>query len=205
MSKRLVWNFQIDGKNPLQLPILNPKDKSPECWECRHFWPDNKIITLHGLNDHFMALSNYQRKHVQDTYYLLPDANYNLKIRRNVLFYKPVLKTKKTILAYGKKIEIAQQPAGLILPGCEKDDGPALIARINNQSMKIEVEKEALIYKFHTSPTTKLELARLQVANKSFFSLNIESRSLTFVESISLQLLGRSPSCDYVTFLRGLN
>lgn len=204
MNKRLVWNFEIDCKKPLQLPSVNTTDESSERWECRYFWPDDKIITLHGLNDHFMALSHYQSKHRQDTYYLLPEANYNLKMRRDELFYKPVLNTKTNALAYGKKIKLAEQPPGIELAGCEENDGPALIARIKKQGIKINVEKEALIYKFETSTTAKLELAWLQVANKSFFSVSIESRSLLLVESISSQLLGGLPTCDYVTFLRGI-
>lgn len=203
MNKRLVWNFEIENKKPLQLPSLSTIEEGLMRWECRYFWPVDNIITLHGLNDDFLCLSQYQNKHRQDIYYLLPDANYNLKLRRDELVYKPLLNIKPNAFAYGKKINLQEQPEGLPLAGCD-EDGPSLIARIKKQAIEIKVDKEALIYKFDTSTPSKLELAWLQVDKKSFFSVSIESRSLILVESICAQVLGGLSTCDYVTFLKGI-
>ena len=68
----------------------------------------------------------------------------------------------------------------------------------------MDVEKEAFIYRFETSPKTKLELARLCIANTIYFSVCIESRSRYLVELITKQVAGEQVSSDYVSFLRTL-
>ena len=202
MNKRLVWNFEINADKPLQVPSAAGTGDDLKRWESRFFWPDDQIITLHGLNDHFLELSRYKIKHREDTYFLLADTDYNLKIRREQLVYKPILMKKNQLIAYGKKIKLDEQAPDTQLPGCEEKDTKTFIARIHDQGKKVSVEKEALIYTFETSPNTKLELAWLHVTNKAYFSLSIESRSIEWVKSITRQLLGDLCARDYVTFLK---
>ena len=202
MNKRLVWNFEINADNPLQIPTTPNPVYSEEKWESRYFWPDNQVITLHGLNDSFLALSNYKIKHREDSYYLLPKADYNLKIRRNELFYKPALIKKDQAIAYGKKIKLERQDPNIALPGGEEMNAQNLLTRIHAEGMQINVEKEALIYTFPTTPTAKLELAWLHVSNQGFYSVNIEAHSFQLVDVLTKQILGDLLACDYVTFLR---
>lgn len=201
MNKRFIWNFEINTDNTLEIPTVENFVQSPNHWEARFFWPQNHIVTLHGLNDSFLQLSHYQIKHRHDTYYLLPNADYNLKTRHDQLFYKPILMKKPQAIAYGKKLKLEDEAASLQLPGYEGKGVAALIAHIKSHGIKITVEKEALIYRFETIPTTKLELAWLYVANKSYLSASVESRSFSLVESMTRQLLGDMPTSDYVTFL----
>lgn len=205
MNKRLVWNFEIDTNSSLKIPNVDNFVQSPNRWESRFFWPEDHIVTLHGLNDDFLKLSHYQIKHRQDTYYLLPHTDYNIKTRHEQLFYKPMLMKKPQAIAYGKKIKIEEDASSLQLPGYEDTNVTKLISYIKNQGVKINVEKEALIYQFNTIPQTKLELAWLCVTNKTYISASIESRSFTLVESMTRQLLGDLPTSDYVTFLGGIS
>ncbi len=193
MTKRLVWNFEINDKNPLTLPTPSIHE-SAERWEARFFWPETAIICLNGLDDRFLALSSYQAKHRQDTYCLLPDTDYNLKIRRQQLLYKPALSRTPLMIAYGKKLNLEEQ--------INDFNAQTLLQRTQQAGHRIDVEKEALIYRFKTEPTAKLELARLSVADSIWFSASIESRSSLLVESIGQQMLGEQASCDYVTFLK---
>jgi hypothetical protein len=202
MNKRLVWNFEINADKPLKVPSTTSAVDDLNRWEARFFWPDDRIITLHGLNDHFRELSRYKIKHREDTYYLLANTDYNLKIRREQLVYKPILMKTGQIIAYGKKIKLEEQAPNRRLPGCEEKDTQTFLSRIHDQGKKITVEKEALIYTFESSLNTKLELAWLHVTNKSYFTVCIESRSIQWVESITRQLLGDLRACDYVTFLK---
>ncbi len=204
MNKRFIWNFEINEGKPLQIPSAINFVQTPNKWEARFFWPSDQIITLNGLDDNFLKLSNYQLKHRADTYYLLPNADYNLKIRHNQLFYKPLLMKKPLAVAYGKKIKLEENASDLELPGIDTHDITALLSHIKMNSTKISVEKEALIFQFETTPTTKIELAWLTVAKKSYFTACIESRAFSIVESIAQQLLGDKPSSDYVTFLKGI-
>ena len=107
-------------------------------------------------------------------------------------------------VAYGKKIKLEEQPPDIPLPGYNDKDAHSLITLIKNQGIPVKVEKEAVIYQFETIPITTLELAYLHVANKAYFSVSIESRSLQLVESITKQLLKSTLACDYITFLKGI-
>lgn len=202
MNKRLVWNFEINAENPLQISSINDAEQNQARWESRFFWPDDRMITLHGLDDNFRELSRYQIKHREDTYFILPNNDYNLKLRHEKLLYKPILMKNTQAIAYGKKIKLEEQSPTTQLPGCEGKDAQTLLAQIHHEGKKIKVEKEAVIYTFGITPTTKLELAWLHVANKAYFSTSIESRSRQLVESITQQLLGDLFACDYVTFLK---
>ena len=204
MNKRCVWNFEINMDTSLQLPNTEDSSISANRWESRFFWPDDAIITLHGLNDEFLELSNYQIKHRQDAYYLLPNADYNLKVRNDNLFYKPLLIKNPLAIAYGKKIKLEESPLNTALPGCTEKDAHALIECIKKHGVKMDVEKEALIYRFETTPVTKLELAWLHVADKAYFSVSIESYSMLLVESFTKQLLRDGVASDYVSFLKGI-
>lgn len=203
MNKRLVWNFEINADPPLQMHNEREDvEPSQARWESRFFWPDDQIITLSGLDDSLRELSRYQIKQREDIYFLLPNTDYNLKLRRNQLFYKPIVMKKTQAIGYGKKIKLEDQAPQAQLPGCNEAGTQAFIARIHSQGKKIKVEKEALIYTFETTPITKLELAWLHIGNKAYFSVSIESRSIQLVESITKQLLGDLCACDYVTFLK---
>lgn len=202
MNKRFIWNFEIDAHTSLQIPSMENFIKTPHRWEARFFWPIDQPIILHGLNNDFLKLSNYQIKHRADSYYLLPNNDYNLKIRNDELYYKPVLMKKPNAIAYGKKIKLEEDTITLQLPNIETENISALINHIYRQGKKVCVEKEALVYEFDVFPSIKLELALLFVANQSYLSASIESRSFTMVESIASQLIGNYPSSDYVTFLK---
>ena len=204
MNKRLVWNFEINTENPVALPQAHHFIETPNRWESRFFWPNNEVITLRGLNHNFLNLSEAQIKHRSDTYYVLPNTDYNLKLRHDQLLYKPILMKKSIAIAYGKKIKLEASVPGLELPGCDTHNVAALIAHIKDHAVKINIEKEALIFRFDTAPISKLELAWLTVANESYFSASIESRAFSIVESLTQQLIGDMPTSDYVTFLQGI-
>ncbi len=202
MNKRLVWNFEISGNNLLDWQDLPQDEKEEFRWEARFFWPDEKIITLDGLDDNFLTLSNYQIKQRLDYYSLLTHYNYNIKQRRSQLLYKPLLKETGTLRAYGKKINLADYSPHEILPGTAQLYAANLLAEVQNDSQTIQVIKEALIYKWAARPTIKLELARLQLQGKNYFSVSIEGHSEILVSKIAKRLLKEYVSCDYVSFLK---
>ncbi len=205
MNKRLVWNFEICDKDVLCMPNANLEENQTERWEARFFWPGHQIIVLNGLSDAFLDVSRYQIKHRQDIYCLLDDADYNLKIRRNQPMYKPMLIQDTHATAFGKKINLEEEEKNsALLPNTTHLTAAMLLKRIQQEGLRIPVEKEALIYRFSTSPVVKLELAKLHVLNTTWFSVNIESRSKIFVDTIKQHLFGNKPCSDYVHFLKGL-
>lgn len=201
MSKRLVWNFEISCDNLLALDRLPLVGRDELRWEARFFWPDDTIITLNGLDKHFLLLSNYQVKHREDCYLLLPNCTYNIKRRRSELLYKPLLE-KTTFCGYSKKINLNEYPSDALLPGSDNLLAADLLNKLQTHSQEIEVIKEALVYKLSTAPTIKLELARLELDERIFFSVCIEGHSQLLVTTIANHLLKGQISCDYVNFLQ---
>jgi hypothetical protein len=159
---------------------------------------------LHGLSDHFRKLSQYDSIHKDDTYFLLPNESFNFKLRKDELFYKPILSKQSNAVAYGKKVRLADHSPEMTLPGMGAQTIDTLLSRIKSEGIRLHVEKEALIYYFDSIPRCKFELAWLRVTGKSFFSVSIESKALPIVESIRQQIIKNSPSHDYITFLSGL-
>lgn len=202
MKQRLIWNFELALDESLSLGNLVDEKQDELKWEVRFFWTEDQIITLSTTDRSMLDISNYQQKHKDDYYYVIPDLNYNLKKRRNELLYKPVLKQTKSALGFGHKINLDDERH---YP--DQDEGSVLhlknIATIaHERGIVIFVKKEVFMYKFTTIPTTKLELDRIEINNKIYFSACIEGKSLFLVEKLSKYLLGDYISCDYVTFLK---
>lgn len=204
MNKRLVWNFELEPTTSLHIPANALACAAEMRWEMRCFWPEDAIICLKGLTEHFLELSQFQLKKREDTYYLLDNAPLNIKMRRGQIVYKPLLAKKEHAMAYGRKIILDEQGAAATLPGAENITVEELLGQIKASGKKIAVSKDAFVYKFSTEPATKLELARLCVQDKIYFSLSIESRALSLVETFAQHLLATWISCDYVTFLKSI-
>ncbi|KTD19936.1 Uncharacterised protein [Legionella londiniensis] len=203
MNKRLVWNFEIHSSPELRLP-RQPELTDEMKWEIRFFWPADAIIELRGLDDSFLDLSQYTIRQRRDCYYLLPDSEFNIKMRRDQLLYKPLLKKANNARAFGKKINLLEQDKKTFLPGMKQHQVDNLLNLLNDCGQQIEVNKVALLHKLNTIPKTSIELARLQIKKQVFFTACIEGKALTLVESLSKHLLGNELSCDYITFLKKL-
>lgn len=202
MPQRLVWNLSLDSSTQLDWTHLPRESPDSSRWEARYFWSQDDEICLHGLPDTYLDLSLFNAKHRQDTYYLLPDHPFNIKQRRGEILYKPILETGDIALGYGKKINLYEYPAGQSLPGTDDMDAATLLEAIHQQGQLVAVSKYALLHKFDTEPGIKLELARLNVAGRIFFSVCVEGRSQNLVRMVAERLLKQQTSCDYVTFLK---
>ena len=197
MNKRLVWNFEFCDTETTPLTGLRLDKKDLLKWEVRYFWPEKQTIVLNTIDKSLLDLLHYQRKSKQDYYYLIPGKNYNIKHRRNQLLYKPMLQQSNVALGYGRKIDLES----LHEASHEETDLEHILHLAKEQATEIYVQKESFTFTFPTTPSIKLELARLEVHNKIYFSACIEGRSLYWVETISEALLGKQTPCDYVSFL----
>ncbi|CAM2834460.1 hypothetical protein [Legionella worsleiensis] len=205
MTQRLVWNFEFSANNPVLLSDDAADDQSDVKWERRFFWTEQEIIHLTCIDQALLDLANYQQKHKEDTYYILPDSNLNIKLRRNELWYKPILKETASATGFGTKINL---DALHNMPDkgnhLAVDYLNSIAQNARKKGIEVFVKKEAFIYKFHTTPHIKLELARLEVNQNIYFSACIEGKSLSLVEYISEQMLGKQTSCEYVLFLKSI-
>jgi hypothetical protein len=203
MSKRFIWNFEINQTSPIHLPSIN--DALPENmhWESRYFWPEHKPIVLNGLDDSFLALSRYTIKQRHDKYVILDKFDLNLKFRRDALIYKPKQQQTPIASAYGKKIKYDSISLALP-PDSLSIEVEAFRQMISEPSNNIEVEKEAVLYKFPTTPKLKIELARINIKNKIFYSFSIESPVLAWVEYLSHHVISSKTPMDYVTFIKSI-
>src|SRR3990167_7258314 len=179
MTKRLIWNFEIASTTADHAPNWLIGIPHPLQWEARYFWPEHEIITLYGLNDSYLELSRYTFKHREDTYFLLNTLPLNIKQRRGQLFYKPLLaKLDDPKLAeingFGKKINLHTHPADALLPDQSTMNTAQLLALLR-KAKTINITKEVATYTFTSDPLVKLELSRLTIKTKTYFSLWIKS------------------------------
>jgi hypothetical protein len=202
MNQRLVWNFEISNHPQLNFNDFSSEEDKEMKWEARFFWSTDKIITLRGLDNQFINLENYDIKHRKDQYLLLPQSHYNVKERRNKIFYKPRLNLIEGIPGYGKKIELTADNSEDSLPGTEGISALTLLNELEQVANKVSVDKIALVYRLPTSPTLKLELSRLEVEHTIYFSACIEGRSQKLVRDFAKHLLVEPIFCDYVSFLQ---
>ncbi|MDX1836377.1 hypothetical protein DIZ81_01895 [Legionella taurinensis] len=202
MKKRLVWNFEIDPTHAEQFPTLVPAAKESLRWEARYFWTENDIAVLNGLSDYYLDLTRYESKHREDTYHLLLPFDFNIKVRRGELLYKPLLDQTPLLLGFGKKIPLHEQPSEAVLPGTDGLSARQLLELIEKGSQLITVEKDALIHQLTHEPTIKLELSRLKLGSRIFFSACLEGRSQALVQALARHLFPDLKPCDYVRFLK---
>lgn len=204
MNKRLIWNFEITDKGSLALPSAIEKEDEAR-WEMRFFWPDeNQPIVLHNLSESFLELSRYTIKHRNDCYLILNDRDYNIKIRQSELVYKPKVDVSGDALGYGKKQKY-ERIDEMTLPKGEPLSLSSFLNKLQREAQTMTVEKEAVIYKFPSSPKIIFELARIKIKDHVFFSVSLESRVLSWVEYLSQRIIGEEQSSiDYVEFLKSV-
>jgi hypothetical protein len=200
MNQRLVWNFEFLSGEVITLPEMVDEPDNLK-WEIRYFWPEDRIIKLYNIDKTLLDLAQYKQKHKEDIYYLLPNNNYNIKRRRNELLFKPLLNQTTNACGFGPKLNLEE------LNDLADPDLSKIIHQVHSQGIEVSVKKNSFIYKFASTPLVKLELARLEVHGKIFFSACIEGKSLKLVETINEQLLdkNKNPSWDYVTFLKSVS
>lgn len=204
MSQRLVWNFEFSTTNTIQLTHLVVDVQDEIKWERRFFWSEEDIISLSSIDNSLLDLANYHQKHKEDIYFILPEYNYNIKIRRNELLYKPVLNQTPSAIGFGHKINLSTIQTLTDIEDSERRQLEDIALKARLDGVEVFVKKESFVYKFPTTPNIKLELARLEVNNKVYFSACIEGKSLYLVELLSDHLLGKQVSCEYVTFLKNI-
>lgn len=205
MTQRLVWNFEFSTTKTIPLTNLVTDEHDIIKWERRFFWPESEIIHLTCIDNSLLDLANYHQKHKEDYYYILPDSNLNIKLRRNELLYKPILQQTPSATGFGAKINLdAIQHDADTEEDINSDYLFSIAKEAREKGIEVFVKKEAFIYKFPSTPHIKLELARLEVKGHVYFSACIEGKSLYLVELLSDLLLGTQVSCEYVTFLKSI-
>lgn len=199
MKQQLVWNFEFSSAHahPVTLPQAGEKDKLK--WEARFFWPSDLVIVVKNIDANLLDLNHYEHKQKIDTYFLIPNGEYNIKSRRNQILYKPLLERSEYAQAFGKKIDL-EHPNDALNPKL----AAWLLQQVRDTATQMEVKKESYTYQFPLKPRIKLELAKLELHNGIYFSACIEGRSRELVETISQALLGKKTNTNYQRFLKTL-
>lgn len=202
MNQRLVWNFEFSN---IKQPTLNYSvmESEPLKWEARYFWPEDCVITLSAIEEGLLDLANYHQKHKEDCYYLIPAYDFNIKLRREELLYKPLVtqSTPLSICGFGHKHSLRDLDAS---EHASMDDLKTIAELVAKAGIRIPVIKESFTYKMTTEPSIKIELSHLDVFNTVYFSLCIEGKSLALVEQITQSILGEKSSSNYTSFLKSL-
>lgn len=203
MSELFLWNFQCIARDLSTLDALRTYKKDDIKWEARFFWPRDENIVLGCVDSAMLSLKNYHYKQKEDHYFLLDNTHENIKLRRNTLLYKPQLHQSTIAIGFGPKINLEDKAT--YPPTMDSQALQRLLQDTQNLAQQIQVTKESYLLKLNTKPHIKLELAKLKVYEKTYFSLCIEGKSLPLVEYIARAIVGDIPSCDYITFLKSMS
>lgn len=203
-NERLIWNFEFTSSKKVDFSTLTDNAKDELKWEQRYFWPHDQIIGLCNIDPKLSDLTLYHKKHKEDYYYLIPQADYNIKTRNQDLQYKPLVKRSNKSLGYGAKIHFDKTNENSSFQNPSTQKLINIHKLIKKNAILVLVKKEAFIYKFPTTPPIKLELARLEINENVYFSACIEGKSLKLVDKLGQVLLGKHISCEYVNFLKNI-
>lgn len=201
MTKRLIWNFEIQSAPSIDFSGLSPEEKGAVRWEARYFWNDQDTITLSGLEERFLDLSHYSYKKHHDRYFLLHEFDGNIKSRHDQLVYKPLVKRVDDYCGFEKKIVIDEDSPDIVVATHLELTTGELFNYIKTNT-PVTVDKVAATWSITTLPKTKLELSRLIINKKTYFSLCIEGRSLSHVSTISKVIIKEKAAENYVDFLK---
>jgi hypothetical protein len=182
MTRSFIWNFRINITNKGFIPQSSLIISDDTLWEMRFFWPDVDIIVLEGLTEDFLLLANYKIKIREDIYFISAEEDKNIKLRKERLTYKPLIKTHNGAYQFDKKKDLPYAP----------------------NFKQVKVTKEALIHTFLQNHKIKMEFSRLKVEDKFYLSLGIESTGYEYVQQLVNTLQIKAQSCDYVSFLKSI-
>ncbi|MBA2650320.1 MAG: hypothetical protein H0U75_12160 [Legionella sp.] len=199
MVRSLIWNFAFKLQTPWSIESLKAYEKETIKWEARVFWPEQQVVILNLLEPDLLKIEKYKYKVREDTYYLFPDDTYNVKSRRNQLLYKPMVKQSSIATGFASKINL-DEPENYA-KSCDVVFLNTIKVKAHTAAV-VPVTKEAYIYKFHTIPKIKLEIARLEVGGGFYMSACVEGRSLCLVETVCAHLMGKQVFIDYPCFLK---
>lgn len=186
---RLFWNFEYHSAHQLPDLFTFPENENKAAWEVRYFWPANQIISLQALPTHIFELSRYKIKHQSDKYILIPHKNYNIKIRKKKLLYKPILQSHQGVYQFGKKQQL--------------DEAASEQLGLNIQTHQhLLVLKETLLYPLTNSASSRLEFTRLNINQTIFFSFAIQSPEYEPIELLLKNIQPSGSPMPYVTFLQ---
>lgn len=200
MNKRFIWNFEFEQDEPIELKSIATDEHEPLRWEVRYFWPQTEIIRLRGLNEPFLKLDAYKIKEKCDRYYVLANQPFNLKKRRGMIYYKPIIKQCHKVIAYGKKIPLLPENKTLLMNmGLAFDRWQQAILE---EALTVDITKETLTYCFSKPHKTNIEFSRIEVNEAIFLSFCVESRLKSHVIDLANHLLPNTEPLDYVSFLK---
>lgn len=202
MNQRLVWNFELSNKKPIQL-AFSPFEKIIK-WERRFFFLGSDIIILNGLSSEFLNLAHYQIKEKEDNYLIHPSYSFNIKFRDGNLWYKPLLEQYEDLQGYGKKIPLENISIEPLFSPLNSQKETDIVNRIKSEGQTVLVKKIALSYKFPKELGLKFELSKLEILNQIYFSVCVEGYCKFHVLKFSNLLLSNQISCDYVSFLKNI-
>ena len=176
---RFIWQFELTGKP--WTPQGNWQ-KDDYKWEIRYFWPIETMVRLNFDEAQLYWDKGICKQH-DDIYWLDMAKPMNIKQRHDKYVLKPLVKSIKNRVAYDKKVIL------------EASD----LSQIKHQT--IAVTKMALQLIIHQKPKCMLELSKIQLQNKTFSSLSIESRCPEMLDDLNAHLQLPEKPLGYVEFL----
>ena len=180
---RLIWQFELTDQ--LWEPQGNWQ-KDTHKWEIRYFWPIDQIIQL-NLTESQLNWDKGACKIHHDIYWWSKDNPLNIKQRKHKIVYKALIDHKNARFAYDKKV-------------CLSTDDIA-----QHDYLAIDVDKMAIQFIIHEKPKCVLELSKVQIQNRMYSSLCLESRCGELLDNLHHHLHLPGKASSYVQLLNDLS
>lgn len=190
---------------------FNQYDIDADCkWEKRFFWPPGIPIQIHGLNPSNYEADKLKIKQHNDCYILKPQSKQNIKLRKDLFTYKPLLKTENETYGYGKKQKYAMddnsEAFSALLPALHSVTDPAVILHVlNDQYLVIPVIKDVCAVKLNKDLKAQCEFSKVKIDGQIFYSFGIEAKNKQLVQDLAKLIVPEIQATEYIQFIKSLS
>jgi hypothetical protein len=203
--------FQLSSSGIKDVEVIPKKQQIG--WEWRSFWPEDcSPIPVHLVPFPISSLNDFESITFQDTYISIKKSLLNLKIRKEKLVYKPVIEKYDYLLAFSPKKKFpfplgwkelySLFPRLLYYKGVilSPHDLVLCLQESHYQSCLISLQKNTCRYEI--TEDLRLELSQIMVHDQLWYSVCIESLSITQVrECADLMIPQKGKLMGYAEFL----
>lgn len=212
-SDSILSKFSLEISKPSKINILEFEKYSiePNCkWEQRFFWPFQESPIIKGLDATFLDFNKYKHKQRLDRYILDNNQTLNLKIRDNLIAFKPLISIKDNTFAYQKKIKYDlanlseyDKELSKLLPNIYFTSlNEPILSAIKRHYKIITIKKDALVRKLNKNLKAKIEFSIIEIHQAQYLSLCIEAKNLNLVKDIVNILDIKDTPQDYIAFIK---
>ncbi len=202
------------GKTTATGDKRNPEKytRSTTTWEWRAFWPESETVALPASWSGIHINANRKEESIVDNYLFVHGKKDNIKVRDKGLKIKPVLEAFDEFIAFGSSVKFRfperPLPLSTVFPRLFEvrrkmkniDELLKVMSATGYKPNQITVSKTR--QDLHMMFGVQIEFASIQVLDKTYHSISLESPYLTPLRILARNIaVGKGQVCGYSDFL----